>query len=610
MLCARLLCCLVTLTPVFGVGALDAHAFELRVRGQSKLYADVRGAGNTLQISGVLRDELGQPLLQRVVTMTVSAQGEELFTQPLVTDMQGRFRFTKQMNSGDYAVALAFEESEHLDGATLESSVTLKPSVYTALLQAPPYVVGMKQPVKVRLRAMADGVGVSTDVTVLLGDKEVGVVALDHYGRGVLDVSKHIEPGPNVFTARIQQGQRLLFTPPTTLQYTPRVTITAALSKGYVGLERGLKVQGSVLKANATPMPKGDVFVYFEPVLDMPSPGQPAPKPSGRIEATLDEDGAFAGLLSDAQASEGAWRARVVYEPPVGEAAQLTTEAFVIDRTSTRWILHVLGILTILVGVVALAQRATWARLGAALGRLRRRPKARGPVAIEREHVVEAQAVEEIPEELAQASERDIAGFVWDPWRAQVVAGARLRVLDGDALIAQGTSGADGRFALKELPERDLSLYIDAPGFAMSKMAMRLPHQGQLRYFRVDLIDMALKVRKFYQSWVRRWHPKEAWGKLTPREIEVALLEVVDHVEASGSSSPREQWGQALRSLIAQEQDLSDLSVQRTMELLTQLIEESYYSQRLYGDDMWRLFVDVTTKLEGHLSPQPLRRRS
>jgi hypothetical protein len=240
--------------------------------------------------------------------------------------------------------------------------------------------------------------------------------------------------------------------------------------------------------------------------------------------------------------------------------------------------------------------------------RLRRQSKPKVPVAIEREQIVEAQAVEDIPEELAQASEDSIAGFVWDPWRNQIVVGATMQVRLNDEIVATSQTRSDGRFVFNTLPAGACVLHIHAPGFAVSKMPMTLPHQGQLHYFRVDLIDMALKVRKFYQSWVRRWHPKEAWGRLTPREIEAALLDVVDHVEASDAEHQRQHWGEALRELIEKEHDLGDLSVQRTMELLTQLIEESYYSQRLYGDDMWRLFVDVTTKLEGHLVVKHNRR--
>ena len=95
-----------------------AHGFEIRVRGQGKLYADVQPAGITVQVAGALRDELGNALPQRDVRVRILSanSNRELHKEVLSTDMQGRFQLQRSMDEGDYIIEAEFLGTEHLDG--------------------------------------------------------------------------------------------------------------------------------------------------------------------------------------------------------------------------------------------------------------------------------------------------------------------------------------------------------------------------------------------------------------------------------------------------------------------------------------------------------------
>ncbi|CAN0576835.1 unnamed protein product, partial [Laminaria digitata] len=140
---------------------MRAHAFEIRVRGQGKLYVDVQPAGITLQVMGSLRDELGTALPQRDVELQILSANSErvLHTETLVTDMRGRFQLQRAMDEGDYIVTTRFVGSEHLDGDRVEREVGLSIIPPRVDIHTPCLVVGTSRAANLRVRASASGIG-------------------------------------------------------------------------------------------------------------------------------------------------------------------------------------------------------------------------------------------------------------------------------------------------------------------------------------------------------------------------------------------------------------------------------------------------------------------
>ena len=222
---------------------------------------------------------------------------------------------------------------------------------------------------------------------------------------------------------------------------------------------------------------------------------------------------------------DGQWIARARYQPDAGEALEATTEPVVVDQTSSRWMLNLIGLLVILVGLVALAQRLSAQDLREWLRRILARRGAEEPArepGVEDDEPIEVEALE-VPEEARDDIGRErIAGVVWDGWRGQPIPFAVLELEpdrgQGDPRTCVAMS--DGRFSSPELEPGPWSLRVVAEGFAPGTLSLEIPHGGQYGYFRLGMVAVPLKIRRFYRHWVRRIRGEDLWGRLSPRQIE------------------------------------------------------------------------------------------
>lgn len=606
-----------------------ALATEIRVRGQAKLYTDIQAAGTSAQISGILRDELGQALPQRPLTLSVQQGSTTVLEETLYTDIQGRFGYQKTLPSGAYQVSVTFARDEHLDAASSLRDLELTPAPRRLELQGPSVVVGTTRAIQLRLRATAGGVGVRAPVELHVNAQRIASIELDHYGRGVFDLQSSLAPGDNEITAF------LLATPDspgaaaqTQLRYAPSASLEARLELGHERFERGLKVVGLVSDERG-PLPGGEVAVVFERVSDaapapedtkaiinalgQEEPASPPPPPQPEDSAldpltsqstykargAVDERGQFSAFAPQQFLADGRWIAKVVYSPESGASIRQQTDAMTLDRSTSRLTLNILGLLTILIGVAVLSQRQLWSKL-AARWRARQRANAQAKPNYDEDERIEVESLAPPNAQAISAGLFGIAGVVWDAWRDQPIAHAQLRVESADGqLIREVSADAAGQFSIDELPQGQHQLSVWAYGFARGRMALNLPHRGELSYTRISLIAIALKVRRFYQAWVQRWHGQDVWGALSPRQIEAALFEAVfEASQVLEDASAREALRARYDAFIAQEQPLTEHSVEQLMLMLTELIEESYFSQRVYEEGLWRLVVEITQRLE------------
>lgn len=148
---------------------------------------------------------------------------------------------------------------------------------------------------------------------------------------------------------------------------------------------------------------------------------------------------------------------------------------------------------------------------------------------------------------LRRAHDHGFAGLVRDAVRNRPIAGAELLLTLG-AEVRRGVSAGDGRFAIEELAAGEWSVRVAAPGHVSEQFTLTVPHRGELRGARIDLVPVREKIFTIYRRAALPILPSpDLWGIWSPRQI-------VDHVR-SRSAPVR-------------------------MTELTEFVEEAYFSAR------------------------------
>jgi hypothetical protein len=148
---------------------------------------------------------------------------------------------------------------------------------------------------------------------------------------------------------------------------------------------------------------------------------------------------------------------------------------------------------------------------------------------------------------LRRATDHGFTGRVCDVVRGQAVGGALL-VLRSGAERREIVTDDDGHFET-QLPDGWWQVEVSAHGYVTETVRAPIPHRGELRGARIDLLPVREKVFAIYRQVAAPLLPKpELWGVWTPREI-------LDHARAARTGGA---FGQ-----------------------LTTLVEETYFSMRV-----------------------------
>lgn len=143
------------------------------------------------------------------------------------------------------------------------------------------------------------------------------------------------------------------------------------------------------------------------------------------------------------------------------------------------------------------------------------------------------------------------AGVVRDTVRGRPIADAVVTITFGDKQHITAT-GADGSFQIEKLETGDWRAEVSAPGHVTERFTVTIPHRGELRGVRVDLVPVRERVFQLYRRAAEPVLPEtRLWGVWSPRQI-------VDHVRAKRPSPA-----------------LADL---------TDFVEEIYFSGRLAAE--------------------------
>ena len=143
------------------------------------------------------------------------------------------------------------------------------------------------------------------------------------------------------------------------------------------------------------------------------------------------------------------------------------------------------------------------------------------------------------------------SGVVRDTVRGRPVADAVVCLRLGDEERELRTE-ADGSFQIDKLAVGEWRAEVAAPGHITEKFGVTIPHRGELRGVRVDLVPVRERVFQLYRRAAEPVLPEaKLWGIWSPRQI-------VDHVRAKKPSP--------------------------ALAELTDFVEEIYFSGRIAGE--------------------------
>ncbi|MEO8844144.1 MAG: carboxypeptidase regulatory-like domain-containing protein [Kofleriaceae bacterium] len=124
---------------------------------------------------------------------------------------------------------------------------------------------------------------------------------------------------------------------------------------------------------------------------------------------------------------------------------------------------------------------------------------------------------------LRRAQDDGFAGVVRDTVRGRPIEHAVV-CLVGGATDHEVRTGPDGAFALEHLTAGEWRATVSAEGHVSERFAVTVPHRGELRGVRVDLVPVRERVFQLYRRAAEPILPEpRLWGIWSPRQI-------VDHV--------------------------------------------------------------------------------
>jgi hypothetical protein len=130
---------------------------------------------------------------------------------------------------------------------------------------------------------------------------------------------------------------------------------------------------------------------------------------------------------------------------------------------------------------------------------------------------------------LRRANEDGVSGVVRDAVRGRPVAGAIVRLRLG-GVEQTATTASDGGFAFEALAHGDWITEVAASGHITETFVVAIPHRGELRGVRVDLVPVRERVFQLYRRAAEPVLPEpRLWGVWSPRQI-------VDHVRSKRPS--------------------------------------------------------------------------
>lgn len=600
----RLTTILAFVSCLLSVPGGGVSALEIRITAEAKLEVSVTGAGTLAQVAGTLRDDLGRGLAQREVLVQIDARetGVTLVTRKVYTDARGRFGVQEELQPGPYEVFVRFDKTDHLDGIADSRPLQLVRQEVELRAYAPPFVFGREHAAWLSVRAVAGSIPYQGPAEVAIGGNLVGKIELDASGRGTFDVAPHLAVGPNDIRVRTpgsaHRSEREIAV---SSRFASAVEIEAAIDERLERLQRGLAVSG-VVRDEFGPLSGVRVVGRIEPVELFDATARDV---GFSAASRTDDDGRFVAFVAGSKLTDGRWRGVAEFVPPLGDPIKVDAGSTTIDARAYRAAVNGFGVLALLLGGLLLIARGGQSLLMRwREWHKRREQAARQAAALEEVETIVPVFLDDEEASSSAPGRSDIGGMVWDVWQQQPVVGAlvELRVSqEQPALTAM--SDAAGRFRFVDVEPGRWEMSVRSFGFIRGHLQFGVPHDGRLGNFRLDLIAVPLKIRRLYGSVLEHSVGEDLWGKLSPREIE----EKLDEIWPSDAPVDRRHIRDAVSARLADEgqQDDGHVDGVAVLAALTEVVEESYFSGRQYGEPAFLLARSLALELRARRDAMP-----
>jgi hypothetical protein len=536
-----------------------APQVEIRARTQLSIVKVRVATAGSVEVVGFLRDKLtGQGISNENVVLQIGTVRKLVMTGP-----DGGFTIIMPAAPGPVAVGLEFKGDDRLEKAE-PLTVTTDPSKAQVQLT----IATGEHPSGARLDITATSEGepvtvpVAIDITPVSGDTWKKIQTIESGQSFILERAK--AGGAGTYRLRAQfagdtthQGSLAL----AMLELTSGSSTTMTLSSTKLAYEDDLVVRGKVTDDDGSPLSRSAVTLMSGDRRLAQSTTNERGEYRFEIEAEVIAAGSRTG-----QSNPGAAAATATPSNPEGPGqygVQVQADpgvTFIKGSRSDPAVVRVLAPQPVPVWYTIVAFIATLGAAGGFFlartkpGKKLRRAQRPAEVPSQEGEVNDAfkgglvVAKPGVVATLRRASDDGFAGVVRDTVRGRPVEGALVTVVLGETEHSTLTD-AEGNFAIETLETGEWRADVAAPGHISERFGVTIPHRGELRGVRVDLVPVRERVFQLYRRAAEPVLPEaRLWGIWSPRQI-------VDHVRGKRPSPA-----------------LADL---------TDFVEEIYFSPRL-----------------------------
>lgn len=535
-----------------------------------------------VRVSGLVHERGSlEPVPYAPVTIAFDDQ-----TQSAVAEMDGRFTLFFATTGGRHRLQINYRGDERFDPADVavpDFDVSKRP--VRVEVRGPETHSRQHGPLTLSIFAQNDVDPIAVRVDVHYGPADaddlprVATVFTDVHGSGEVGIpvarlgppgAKRVEvrfPGDDAFDGA--RGQ-------TTLLLHSATTIRFELESRSIGFEGRLRGKG-VLEDD---LGQG---IAGQPV-SLSVDGAPASPGEGAAVTAVSEtravddaitaaDGSFTLEAGASEIGTGNYRVQAVFDsavPHLDSRRSPPQQVVVAERrpVPVAWSLGAFGLTAAaLVAFVALRRRP-WTRWMKTL-RGETATAAASAAAHAPPHTGLALARPGLAATLRRPNDFGFSGVVADAVDGKPIAGARIEVTAPGVEPRTGETDEAGAFALEDLPAGLLRAEVTCAGYVREEFALSIPHRGELRDARVDLLPVRERIFALYRGAAEPLLPRpELWGVWTPRQI-------VDHVRAARPAG--------------------------ALGTLTDYVEEKYFSGRTPDEDEIPIAVERVRAAQAEL---------
>ena len=506
--------------------AVAAPTVDIKAQTQLQLEAvRLRGDGN-VEVTGKLTDALtGDGLGGRTVAIRIGN-----ITVDAVTAPDGRFMLGVAVPPGPQPVQLRFRGNALLDASELTQVADPSRAPVTLVMRAEDVSGGQQ----LTVQTTVDEVATPLDIDLALGapsDKALKPLQTIRSNTPfLLSRAAAGGPGSKIVRATFRGNATLqIATGEVRFELTSQTTTTMTASSTSLAFEDDLVVDGKVIDQDGKPVAKAAVTL---------TSGENKVLARG---ATT-EAGLYRLSLEAEILGQGQWGLQVGADPNTSYVKGSRSQPVIVRVAAPQPVPISYTVAAFLATALAAggfftARAKPWKRFG------RKAPPAEAAIETDHADVIDGGLVVNKPglvSTLRRPSDDGFSGVVRDTVRGRPVEDAIVRLVLGEHAHEQRT-GDDGGFTIEQLAAGDWQAEVAAPGHVSERFAVSIPHRGELRGVRIDLVPVRERVFQLYRRAAEPVLPEaRLWGIWSPRQIvdhvrdrrpSPALAELTDFVE-------------------------------------------------------------------------------